>query len=160
MAERMQYQVPPAGVETSAQESLDTLLENLHKHGFLRLANDAVCANVDIAKILVEGLNRPGSQAAVQNISLLFMALSRIPPERFNQLLMGITDAVNAFSNDASTEKKRAAPGIRGIIRLLHDEECWQSLSPLISGLDAFSAAMRKAPEKPISRYSGKKSHA
>ena len=37
MAERMQYDVPPTRTEPTAKESLDTLLESLHQHGFLRL---------------------------------------------------------------------------------------------------------------------------
>ncbi|WP_428943699.1 DUF1641 domain-containing protein [Pantoea sp. FN060301] len=160
MAERMNYEVPPTRTEPNAGEALNTLLENLHKHGFIRLANDLVCANTDIAKVLVSGLNRPGSQAAIQNISLLMMALSRMPPERFNQLLMALTDGVNALSQATQDEQKQRAPGITGIIRLLRDDEFWQGISPLLSGLRAFSTSMEKSPDKPISRYSGKESHA
>lgn len=160
MAERMKYEVPPARTEPDAGEALNTLLENLHKHGFLRLANDLVCANTDIAKILVSGLNRPASQSAIQNISLLLMALSRIPPERFNQLLMALTDGLNAVSEATQDKQNKGAPGITGIIRLLRDDEFWQGISPLLSGLRAFSTAMEKSPDKPITRYSGKKSHA
>ncbi|MEM6049921.1 DUF1641 domain-containing protein [Erwinia sp. P7711] len=159
MAERMKYEVPPTRTEPNARESLDKLIENLHQHGFLRLANDIVCANTDIAKVLVEGVNRPGSLTAIQNISLLLMALSRVPPERFNQLLMAITDAANALSQESGNVEKQGAPGIKGVIRLLRDDEVWQGISPLLKGFRAFAASMEKPPEKPITRYSGKKSH-
>lgn len=58
MAERMNYEVPPTRTEPDAGEALNTLLENLHKHGFLRLANDLVCANTEIAKVVVSGRDR------------------------------------------------------------------------------------------------------
>ena len=160
MAERMQYEVPPTRTEPDASEALSTLLENLHKHGFLRLANDLVCANTDIAKVLVGGLNKPGSQVAIQNISLLLMAISRVPPERFNQLLMALTDGANALSRQSDTEQKRGAPGIKGMIKILRDDDLWLTVTPLLSALRAFSTSMEKGPEKPITRYSGKDSHA
>ncbi len=71
MAEPLHYQPTATRTEPSAQEALNELLENLHQHGFLRLANDMVQANNDIGKIVAAGLNRPGTQNAVQNLSLL-----------------------------------------------------------------------------------------
>lgn len=160
MAERLSYQVPPARTEPTAQEALDTLLESLHQHGFLRLANDLVKANADIGKILAGGLNKPGTQNAMQNLSLLFMALSTIPPERFNHLLLAAKAGIMAVK-PASDEAKRhsAAPGIRGVIKLLSDEEFWQGLRPIFAGVQAFAREMHRPETKPITRYSGKVSH-
>ena len=157
MAERMQYDVPPTRTEPTAKESLDTLLESLHQHGFLRLANDVVKANSDIGKILVEGLNLPGSQNAIQNLSLLMMALGTIPPERFNHMILALRAALMALK-PASEETKQhaAAPGLRGVMSLLNDEALWQSLRPLFAGMEAFSQELQRAEEPPVTRYSGK----
>lgn len=158
MAERIHYDVPPARSEPDAREALDTLLASLHQHGFLRLANDVVCANSEIAQILVAGLNRPGAQAALQNISLLFMALSQVPPERFNQLLLALAAGANAPDRQAQ-QPQHAAPGIRGALRWLKDEQFWQGIAPLLAGLRAFTAALDEPADKPITRYSGKPTH-
>jgi len=48
MAERMKYQVPPTRTEPTAREAMDELIENLHQHGFLRLANDLVKSNNEV----------------------------------------------------------------------------------------------------------------
>lgn len=160
MAERLTYQVPPARTEPTAQEALDTLLESLHQHGFLRLANDLVCANADIGKILAQGLNKPGAQNALQNISLLLMTLGTMPPERFNHVLLALKSGMMAVK-PASDEMKQgaAAPGIRGVIKLLNDDDLWQGLRPIFAGIKAFAREMHKPEEKPITRYSGKASH-
>ena len=157
MAEKMRYDVPPTQTEPDANEALGTLLENLHKHGFLRLANDLVCANTQIAKVLVDGLSQPGSQTTVQNILLLLMALSRVPPERFNQLLMALTDGANALSEASQDKQQGKAPGIRGAIKILQDDKLWEAISPLLAGVKSFSAGMAQEADKPITRYSGKK---
>ncbi|CAK6500654.1 hypothetical protein PANPA_00352 (plasmid) [Pantoea sp. Nvir] len=161
MAERLSYTVPPTRTEKTAQEAMDELVENLHEHGFLRLANDAIKANNDIGKILVAGLNRPGTQSALQNISLILMTLSTIPPERLNHILLALRDAAMAMkpASDATQQEGNAAPGIRGVLHLLNDEKLWQGLRPLFAALEAFSAGMQREEEKPITRYSGKPSN-
>jgi len=161
MAERLSYSVPPTRTEKTAQEAMDELVENLHKHGFLRLANDAIKANNDIGKILVAGLNRPGTQSALQNISLILMTLSTIPPERLNHILLALRDAAMAMkpASDETQQQSHAAPGIRGVLHLLNDEKLWQGLRPLFAALEAFSAGMQREEEKPITRYSGKPSN-
>lgn len=161
MAERLSYTVPPTRTEKTAQEAMDELVENLHEHGFLRLANDAIKANNDIGKILVAGLNRPGTQSALQNISLILMTLSTIPPERLNHILLALRDAAVAMkpASDATQQQGNAAPGIRGVLHLLNDEKLWQGLRPLFAALEAFSAGMQREEEKPITRYSGKPSN-
>ncbi len=160
MAERMQYDVPPTRTEPTAKESLDTLLESLHEHGFLRLANDVVKANSEIGKILVDGLNRPGSQNAIQNLSLLMMALGTIPPERFNHMIMALRAGLMALKPASEqTQQQTAAPGLKGVISLLKDEALWQSLRPLFVGMEAFSQELQREEEPPVTRYSGKPTH-
>ena len=159
MAEPLHYQPRPTRTEPSAQEALNELLENLHQHGFLRLANDVVKANNDIGKIVAAGLNRPGTQNAVQNLSLLFMTLSTVPPERFNHLLLALRDALLAMkpASDAAQQEK-SAPGVSGVLKLLNDEALWQGIRPLLAALETFAREMQNDEEKPITRYSGKPS--
>ncbi|MDI6958479.1 DUF1641 domain-containing protein [Pantoea sp. Pa-EAmG] len=159
MAEPLHYQPTPTRTEPSAQEALNELLENLHQHGFLRLANDMVKANNDIGKIVAAGLNRPGTQNAVQNLSLLFMTLSTVPPERFNHLLLALRDALLAMKPASGTaQQEKSAPGVSGVLKLLNDEALWQGIRPLLAALETFARAMQGDEEKPITRYSGKPS--
>ncbi|OWS74502.1 hypothetical protein CBW22_19295 [Pantoea sp. VS1] len=159
MAEPLHYQPTTTRTEPSAQEALNELLENLHQHGFLRLANDMVKANNDIGKIVAAGLNRPGTQNAVQNLSLLFMTLSTVPPERFNHLLLALRDALLAMKPASDTaQQEKSAPGVSGVLKLLNDEALWQGIRPLLAALETFARAMQGDEEKPITRYSGKPS--
>lgn len=157
MAERMRYEVPPTRTEPTAAEAMDKLIESLHQHGFLRLATDMVNANSQIAKVLVEGLNQPGSQNAMQNISLLFKTLATIPPEEFTPMLLAIAAAAKGIREGARTPAEKSAPGIRGILKMLNDEDLWRSIKPVLAGARAFSYEIGQPAEKPISRYSGKK---
>ncbi|WP_447867662.1 DUF1641 domain-containing protein [Rahnella bonaserana] len=168
MAERQEYQVPPARTHTTAQEMLHTLTESLHEHGFLRLMNDVVRANTDIASILVAGLNQPGTQNATQNLSLLFITLSKIPPEHFNHLLLALKSGVMAVrqnermshSNEEQKQKQEeAAPGVLGVMKLLNDEALWRGLMPIINGLKAFGEKLQKEEQKPVTRNTGKETH-
>jgi len=157
MAEPLEYQPTPTPTEPSAHEALNTLLESLHQHGFLRLANDVVKANNDIGKIIAAGLNRPGSQHAAQNLSLLFMMLSTIPPARFNHILLAMREALMAIKPASeAAQQQKTAPGLSGIMKLLNDESLWQAVRPLLAGLETFAQEMQRDEEKPITRYSGK----
>ncbi|MFD3249086.1 DUF1641 domain-containing protein [Rahnella aquatilis] len=162
MAERQEYQVPPARTGTTAQDMLHTLTESLHEHGFLRLLNDVVRANTDIASILVSGLNQPGGQNAMQNLSLLFMTLSKIPPEHFNHLLQALKSGVMAVRQDNSRDEPKqeeTAPGVLGMMKLLNDEDLWRGLMPIVNGLKAFGEEIQKEEQKPVTRNTGKETH-
>ena len=153
MAERMNYDVPPTRTEHTATEALGSLLENLHQHGFLRLANDVVMANTQIAKVLVDGLNQPGAQAGIQNLSLLLVALSKIPPEHFNHLLIALTRAAQAMTHEQTED-------VTGALKMLGDDRLWQQAAPFFSAIKAFAEALQEKPERPVTRYSGKESNA
>ncbi|QHM70856.1 DUF1641 domain-containing protein [Mixta intestinalis] len=162
MAERMSYEVPPTKTAPDAHDALHELLQSLHHHGFLRLANDVVSANTQIAKVLVDGLNKPGSQNAMQNLSALLMALADIPPGEFYKTISAVKSALSAVNHHTQTQQQHdVAPGVSGTWKLLHDEDLWHAVMPLVAGLKAFASAMEQpAPEKPISAFSGKDSHA
>lgn len=167
MAERQEYQVPPARTETTAQDMLHTLTESLHEHGFLRLLNDVVRANTDIASILVSRLNQPGSQNAMQNFSLLFITLSKIPPEHFNHLSLALKSGVMAIrqdedksNNNEGPKQEAMAPGVLGVMKLLNDEALWRGLMPIVNGLKAFGEELQKEEQKPVTRNTGKETHA
>jgi|SRR5690606_571382 len=157
MAKPINYEVKPTPIGPDAHEELDTLLQSLHERGVLRFANDLVCAQTDIAKVVVDGLGKQGTLNAIQNLSILGMALSRIPPEDFYKVVFGLKDAVTEFSTKAGSEgQDKEAPGVAGAWRMLKDDQLWASLSPLLAGLRAFSERMGEEPEKPITRFTGK----
>ncbi len=162
MAERMNYEVPPTKTAPDAQDALQELLHSLNHHGFLRLANDVVSANTQIAKVLVDGLNKPGSQNAMQNLASLMMALGDMPPGQFHKTVFAVKSAINAVNLHAEAQQHHeVAPGVSGTWKLLHDEDLWHAVMPLVAGLKAFASAMEQpTPDKPISAYTGKDSNA
>lgn len=165
MAKAIDYQVEPPVIGPTAEEELQRLLQTLHEHGVLRLANDMVASNNDWLKVIVDGLSRKGSLNVIQNISVLLMALSTIPPERMYKLAFGLRDFMAELSREGHEEEKSqsangSAPGARGAWKMLHDDELWHSLMPLLNGMKAFSRRMEEEVDKPISSFSGKPSDA
>ncbi|EJL04503.1 hypothetical protein PflQ2_2352 [Pseudomonas fluorescens Q2-87] len=160
MAEPIDYDVKPSKTGLDAREELDRLLQSLHEHGVLRMANDLVCANTAIAKVLVDGLNKEGTLNVIQNLSILAMALSRVPPEDFYRVVFALKDAGAAISQWTAPDDKRAAPGVRGTYRLLQDESLWRAITPLLEGLKAMGEGMKRPVDKPISDFAGKPSDA
>jgi len=173
MARPIQYEVRAARPETTAREELDRLLETCHRHGLLRLANDLVAANTDVARIVVGGLQKPGTLNAIQNLSVLLMALSCIPPAEFYRLVFAAADGaarLAACSHDGRAprdprgtdaasqhdEHGEHSPGLLGIYRLLRDEQLWRALTPIIEGLKGFAEGLEKPVSNPISDFSGK----
>lgn len=162
MARPIQYTPRPARTETTAQEELSRLLETCHEHGVLRLANDLIASNTEIARIVVGGLETPGVLNALQNLSILLMALSRVPPEQFYRIVFaakGALDALVRAAEDGSRGAENgshAAPGVLGTYRMLHDERRWRGLQPLLAALEQFGTALARKVENPISEFSGK----
>lgn len=162
MAERIDYEPEPPRTEPSAHEALERLVQSLHEHGLLRLANDLVCAKTPVAQVLIEGLAKPGTLNAIQNVSIVLMALSRIEPNQFYKTMFALTDAlkcIGAWQPDADGEG-HTAPGFTGAYKMLHDDGLWQALTPLIEAMKAFSAGLERPVNKPISAFTGKPSSA
>lgn len=67
-----------------------------------------VAANTDIAKIIVGALEKPGTLNAIQNLSVLLMALSCIPPAEFYRLVFAIADGAARLA--AHSRNGHAAP--------------------------------------------------
>lgn len=122
MAKSIEYQPEPAKIGPDAHEELDRLLETLHQHGVLRLLNDLVAANNEVAQILVNGLQRQGTLNAIQNISLMLMALSSLPPDRVYKLAFGLRDLAEAISQPKADDEEKA-PGVHGVWKMLQDDD-------------------------------------
>ncbi len=157
MAPRINFDVKPTKIGPNAHEELERLLQTLHQHGVLRLANDVVAANVPLAMVLVKALSKPGTVDAIENLSILLMALSRITPPRFYKLVFALRDAVDGLCANTGEEEDGEAPGISGAYRMLHDEELWHALKPLITGLKIFAERLGEEAERPVSAFTGKK---
>lgn len=167
MARPIQYDIRAAPVETTAREELDRLLETCHRHGLLRLANDVVAANTDMAQIIVDGLQKPGTLNAIQNLSVLLMALSCIPPAEFYRLVFAAADGAARLATHSRgglaahpREDGEHPPGLLGVYRLLRDEQLWRALAPILEGLKGFAEGLEKPVSNPISDFGGKSGRA
>lgn len=159
MAEPIDFEPTPARTAPTAREEWERLLQTLHEHGVLRLANDVVARNQDIARIVVQGLNSEAARNVIQNVSAVAMVLGRIPPGAVYKIADALREAATALE-PAGGDAVRA-PGVRGIYRLLNDDEVWRALTPLVRAVGRFgNAVARPAPDKPISAHSGKESDA
>ncbi|MDV6319401.1 DUF1641 domain-containing protein [Chromohalobacter sp. HP20-39] len=160
MAERIDYTPPPnEDLEPSAQQELERLLQGLHEHGFLRFADDLVRSNTQLAQNLTDALSREGSLNAIQNLSTLLIAISSIPPGQFHKTVYAARDAFIAMEKEAHDDKKRQqTSGVSGVFRLLKDDELWQAMSPMVSGLKTFTERLDREVERPVSDRTGKSS--
>jgi uncharacterized protein YjgD (DUF1641 family) len=158
MAEAIQYEVPPPRIGPTAREELDRLLETCHRHGVLRFANDLVASNTQVAEVLVKGLQSEGVLNATQNLAVLLMALSCIPPAQFYRLVFAVTDGAARVAevSGRGADSTSHPPGLTGALRLLHDEQLWRAMAPLVEGLKAFAEGLGRTVENPISDFSGK----
>lgn len=169
MAERISYDVPPPNIGPDAQEELDRLVQTLHEHGLLRFANDVVASNHELMRIVVDGLNKPGSLNAIQNLSVIAMTLSALPPERFYQVMFALKEGIEQVGNHRHADQtkpneqahnqdkeKDSAPGITGVYHMLNDDELWYAIKPILAGLRAFSERLDRPVDKPVTDFTGK----
>ncbi|NIF41009.1 DUF1641 domain-containing protein [Burkholderia sp. Tr-862] len=149
MTDRPSPGTPPPAPEPDAHHALESLLGSLHRHGFLRFANEVVSANAQMAETFVGAFDKPGTQIGVQNLAALVMALSRIPPEQFGKAVFAAADAMHHIGAWKPAEHEHVAPGVRGAYRLLHDEALWDALTPLLEGLKVFAQGLAREPHDP-----------
>ena len=154
MAERISHDVTPPRIDPDAHEELEQLLQTLHKHGVLRLANDVVAANTQIASVVVDGLGKESTLNAIQNLSVLGMLLADIPPERFYRVAFALKAGLEAV--DQHQPEDEGAPGISGAYRMLQDEKLWHAVTPLVEGLKVFAERLDRPVDKPVEDYYGK----
>ncbi|WP_444677171.1 DUF1641 domain-containing protein [Halomonas sp. E19] len=153
MAERISHDVTPPKIGPGAHEELERLLQTLHEHGVLRLANDLVAANTKIAGVVVDGLSKEGTLNALQNLSILAMMLSQVPPERFYRVTFALKDALDCVGQHQPHTQEKEAPGVGGAYRMLNDEALWRGIVPLVEGLKAFAEGLDRPVDKPVSDF-------
>ncbi|MGR3908992.1 DUF1641 domain-containing protein [Burkholderia sp. SR8] len=156
MTDRPLPDTTPPAPSPDAHHALENLLGSLHRHGFLRFANEVVSANARMAETFVGAFDKPGTQTGVQNLAALVMALSSIPPEQFGKTMFAAADALRHVGAWQPSEHEHAAPGVRGVYRLLHDEALWDALTPLLEGLKVFAQGLAREPGQPSATFSGK----
>lgn len=155
MAERIYHDVTPPKIDMDAHEELEQLLETLHEHGVLRLVNNMVAANTGITSVLLEGAGKEGTLNVIHNLSALAMVLSTVPPERFYTLAMAFKEGADQLS-ERRPNKDQQPPGVSGAYKMLHDEQLWHAMGPLIEGLKAFAERLDNPVDKPVTDYTGK----
>ncbi len=156
MAERISHDVTPPKIGPDAQDELERLLQTLHEHGVLRLANDVVGANTSIASVVVDGLGKASTLNAIQNLAILGMMLSEVPPERFYRVTFAVKEALDRIGQHRPVQEGGDAPGVSGAYRMLNDDELWRAVAPLVEGLKAFAERLDKPVDKPVSDFFGK----
>lgn len=152
MAKAIEYDRPALEEPDKAQIELNRLLDNLHRQGILRFLNDFLQASPQAAEAVLQGLNIEESSNAVQNLTLLAIAIGRIPPERFGVLTRAFTEGVIRMEEAANGEDQEAAPGMAGLYKLLHDNELWQGLQPVLAGVRGFGGPLHEAANKPAAK--------
>ncbi|MFB5149769.1 DUF1641 domain-containing protein [Burkholderia orbicola] len=150
MIEGQRPDTTPPQPEPGAHDALEHLLGSLHRHGFLRFANEVVSANARLADTFVDALDKPGMQSGMENLAVLVTALSRIPPEQFSRAAFAAADALHHVGSWQPSQHEHVAPGVRGVYRLLHDEALWDALTPLLEGLKVFAQGLARDPRSPV----------
>ena len=51
---------------------------------------------------------------------------------------------------------KGEAPGVSGVYKMLHDDELWHAIQPLLAGIRAFSERLDTPVDKPVTDFTGK----
>lgn len=156
MAEPIQYTPRPAKTGPDAHDELERLLQTLHRHGVLRLANDLAASNTRWAQIVVDGLSKEGSRRTVQNLSILLMLLSRIEPGHFYKVLFALRDGLETLARREPGDGTPEPPGLKGAYRMLKDESLWRALAPLIGALKTFGDGLDREVDKPVTAFTGK----
>ncbi len=157
MAQPIEYTPPPRRIGPTAEEELHRLLETCHAHGLLRFANDLVGAQTEVAQVIVDGLANESVLTAIKNLAVLLMALSRIPPEQFYRIVFALRDGVVKLTEQAPPDGEEAQPpGITGAVHMLHDEQLWHALTPVVAALKAFASGLERPVQNPISDFTGK----
>lgn len=156
MAERISHDVTPPKIDKDAHQELEQLLQTLHEHGVLRFTNDVVAANTQLTKVLVDGLSKQGSLNAIQNLSAMAMMLAAIPPERFYKVTFALKEAIDQIARHQPKSEEHEAPGVSGAYKMLHDDELWQAIHPLVDGLKAFAVRLDENTDMPVSDFTGK----
>lgn len=153
MAQPIEFTPTPVDTSGAARAELETLIRTLHEHGVLRLANDLVVTNTEWLQILANGLGKPGTGRAIQNIAVFAMLLSRIDPTQLYKLLSALHGSLESVASSAPDGTHRAAPGILGLYRLLKDETLWRALAPVIEAIRVFGKGLDAQAESPISAF-------
>ncbi len=149
MAKPLKYDVPKPDwtVTKTADDEMREFVELLHQRGVLRLANTLLGSLPKVSSLVMEGLyNRSGSNA-VQNISALVQLVANMPPEQFRRICLGITEGLQAAQQTRPNERDMEAPGLKGAVKLLHNDELWRDLAPLIKAARSFSEAMQQSTD-------------
>lgn len=160
MAKPIPYQPEPPKLGPDAHEELETLLQTMHQHGVLRLANDLISANSQIASTIMQGLNTPGALNAVQNLAAMLMALGRIPPTDFYKVVMALKDGFECLARPVPAAEAVDPRGILGAYKLLKDDDLWRGLAPMVKMVKEIVKGLNRKVEGPAADFYGKSTNA
>lgn len=156
MAKPIEFTPTPVSADADAHDELEALLQTLHEHGVLRLANDLVATNTQWLQIVADGLGAAGTSRAVQNLAVVGMVLSRIDPKDLYKLLFALRGSVESLAASGPDSRQPAAPGLVGFYRILKDEQLWRTLTPVIEAMKVFGDGLDRKVDSPIADFSAK----
>lgn len=147
MAEPLSYRPRPADPaerrRREAYAELDELVLTLHEHDVLRLLRDLAGSASAIMEIVLRQLDSEDGHRALANIYLLTRLLGRIPPDELHGVAQAMGSGFERMGR-APPAGEPYPPGLSGTYRMLKDDELWQALGPVIEGVKAFSAELRR----------------
>lgn len=154
MAEQIHYR--PEQANQYRRETLDEfarlegrvaeingLLDELYDSGLIRWLKDFAGAFPQVSNIALENINTPEGQAGMRNLLVVAKQLGRIDPDQLERTFDAAGAGFARANEPAGDDTPYNPPGVTGVFKLLHDKELWATLSPLIAGAKAFSAARR-----------------
>lgn len=149
MAEPLKYQPRAADVPlfSTADQELRMLIERLHERGVLRLLNNLLGRFPQVGEQLVDAVYRPSGGNAIQNLTAVIELLGHIPPEDMRRFSHAVQRAAARTIESVATDHADP-PGVRGVWALLHDDELWRTIRPLVEGSKVFAAELRTGQDR------------
>ncbi|GAB3671727.1 DUF1641 domain-containing protein [Salinisphaera aquimarina] len=126
---------------------VNALLDELHDSGILRWLKDFAGAFPQISSIAVDGMNTAEGHAGMRNLLVVAKQLGKIDPDQLERTFEAANKGMTTAGEGATEDTPYNPPGVTGVFKLLHDKELWATLSPVIAGVKAFSAARKDSAD-------------
>ncbi len=93
MAEPISFEPPVAKIDPTAQEELGALLQTLHDHGLIRLAEIGIDGGMDALAVILERLDKPSTHRTLENLARLSQLPGTLDPILLEAVSKGIQEA-------------------------------------------------------------------
>lgn len=125
MAERLEFEVPPARFP-GAREELDALIETLHRTGALRLANDFIGRMDAVADVALNEAGADGGKNSLGAVLFLARVVAKVPAEDWVRLAEGLGGARRRPGKFSRRGRRRERWRCCGACARRRRGECWR----------------------------------